>query len=31
MFPSWTPHCVSNITRGTRYALVAWVHGTPFR
>jgi len=31
IFPSWTPHCVSNITRGTRYALVAWVHGSPFR
>ena len=31
MFPSWTPHMVSNITRGVRYALVAWVHGSPFR
>jgi len=31
MFPSWTPHMVSSITRGTRYALVAWVHGAPFR
>jgi PKHD-type hydroxylase len=31
VFPSWTPHMVSDISRGTRYALVAWVHGTPFR
>jgi PKHD-type hydroxylase len=31
IFPSWTPHCVTAITRGTRYALVAWVHGEPFR
>lgn len=31
MFPSWAPHMVSNITRGTRYALVAWVHGHPYR
>jgi PKHD-type hydroxylase len=31
IFPSWTPHSVSNITRGCRYALVAWVHGSPFR
>lgn len=31
IFPSWLPHCVTPITRGTRHALVAWVHGTPFR
>lgn len=31
VFPSWTPHCVTAITRGTRYSLVAWVHGEPFR
>lgn len=31
LFPSWTPHYVSPITRGTRYAMVAWVHGPPFR
>jgi PKHD-type hydroxylase len=30
-FPSWTPHYVSEITRGVRHALVAWVHGSPFR
>lgn len=31
IFPSWSPHCVSNITRGIRYSMVAWVHGAPFR
>lgn len=31
IFPSWTPHCVTPISRGTRYALVAWVHGEPFQ
>jgi PKHD-type hydroxylase len=31
MFPSWTPHSVGPITRGVRYALVAWVHGPRFR
>jgi PKHD-type hydroxylase len=31
IFPSWTPHCVTPITRGVRYALVAWVHGFPFQ
>jgi PKHD-type hydroxylase len=31
LFPSWTPHYVSEITSGVRHALVAWVHGTPFR
>jgi PKHD-type hydroxylase len=31
IFPSWSPHCVTPIRRGTRHALVAWVHGTPFR
>lgn len=30
-FPSWLPHCVTPITRGRRHALVAWVHGSPFR
>jgi PKHD-type hydroxylase len=30
-FASWTPHMVSPIERGTRYALVAWIHGAPFR
>lgn len=27
LFPSWTPHCVTDITRGERRALVVWVHG----
>lgn len=31
IFPSWMPHSVSPISQGTRYALVAWVHGSPFR
>lgn len=31
VFPSWMPHCVTPLTRGTRYSLVAWVHGSPFR
>ncbi len=31
IFPSWQPHCVTPITSGTRYALVAWVHGPRFR
>lgn len=31
MFPSWTPHSVGQITRGVRYALVAWIHGPRFR
>lgn len=31
VFPSWTPHCVTPLDRGTRYALVCWVHGPPFR
>lgn len=31
MFPSWTPHCVTDVTKGTRYSLVAWVSGPRFR
>jgi PKHD-type hydroxylase len=30
-FPCWTPHQVSAISRGTRYALVNWIHGPPLR
>jgi PKHD-type hydroxylase len=30
-FPSWSPHMVGPLTRGVRYALVAWVHGPRFR
>lgn len=31
MFPSWTPHQVTLITAGTRYALAVWIHGPQFR
>lgn len=31
LFPSWTPHMVTPITRGTRYALAAWICGPQFR
>lgn len=31
VFPSYLPHCVTPITRGVRYALVAWVTGPQFR
>lgn len=30
MFPSWTPHCVTNIEKGVRRALVIWVAGKQF-
>lgn len=31
MFPSFAVHEVEPVTRGTRYALVGWVCGPPFR
>jgi PKHD-type hydroxylase len=31
IFPSYLPHCVTPITRGTRYSLVSWVTGPAFR
>lgn len=31
VFPSWTVHRVTPVTRGTRYSLVAWVSGPPFK
>lgn len=31
VFPSFMHHRVAPVTRGVRYSLVAWVHGTPFR
>lgn len=31
IFPSWVPHCVTPITRGTRKALVSWIGGPRFR
>lgn len=30
IFPSWTPHFVTDITRGTRHALALWVSGPQF-
>lgn len=30
-FPSYTLHECTPVTKGERYALVAWVHGPPFR
>lgn len=31
IFPSYLPHSVTPITRGTRYSLVSWVTGPAFR
>ena len=31
VFPSYTLHAVSPITKGTRYSLVMWVTGAPFK
>ena len=31
IFPSWSIHEVTPVTRGTRYSLVGWVHGPRFR
>lgn len=31
IFPSWVPHMVTPITKGTRHALAIWVSGPPFR
>lgn len=31
LFPSFTPHKVRPVRTGTRYALVAWVHGPAFK
>ena len=30
LFPSWIPHKVHSITKGTRKSLVGWVHGPDF-
>ena len=30
-FPSFHLHRVTEVARGTRYALVGWLHGPPFR
>ena len=31
VFPSFMPHCVTPVTKGTRYSLVLWVLGDPFK
>jgi PKHD-type hydroxylase len=31
VFPSWALHEVRPVTKGTRYSLVAWVTGKPFK
>lgn len=31
VFPSFLAHQVTAVTRGTRYSLVAWAHGPPFK
>ena len=31
VFPSYTYHCVTPITKGTRYSLVIWANGAPFK
>jgi PKHD-type hydroxylase len=31
VFPSYTLHEVTPVTRGTRYSLVSWVTGKPFK
>lgn len=30
VFPSWVRHRVTPVTKGTRYALVGWMHGPSF-
>ena len=31
VFPSWIEHQVAPVTKGTRYSLVAWFVGPPFK
>lgn len=31
IFPAFNPHQVLKLTKGTRYSLVAWIKGEPFR
>ena len=31
VFPSYTYHCVTPVTKGTRYSLVLWANGEPFK
>ena len=30
LFPSYRAHCVTPVTKGTRNAIVGWVHGNAF-
>ncbi|MFZ0485563.1 MAG: 2OG-Fe(II) oxygenase [Arenicellales bacterium] len=30
VFPAYTPHTVTPVTRGVRYSLVSWILGPPF-
>ena len=30
-FPSWMPHAITPVAKGTRYSLVAWAHGPAVR
>ena len=31
IYPSFLPHRVSKVTKGTRYAIVGWIHGPTFK
>jgi len=31
VFPSFLPHCVAPVTKGTRYSLVLWTLGNPYK
>ncbi len=31
VFPSWTPHCVMPVLKGTRVSLVMWLYGKKFK
>jgi PKHD-type hydroxylase len=31
VFPSWIPHCVTPVLKGTRISLVMWLYGPRFR
>ena len=31
IYPSFLPHRVSKVTKGTRHAIVGWIHGPTFR
>lgn len=30
IFPTWTPHCITTISRGTRHSIVMWAYGPAF-